>query len=90
MRGGLTANVDNTVLVADEVFALASFKTGLENFVESLGLFLVSLDTVRDLLWGVSAEGQGLVWVKKRSMMLTRNGLPVPAWVRHLITQYLT
>lgn len=73
-RSGLTANVDNTVLVANEVFALASFQTGFEDFVESLGLFLVSLDTVWDLLWGVSAGGQGLVWVKNRLMMLTRSG----------------
>jgi hypothetical protein len=54
----LTADVDNTVLVANEVLALAGFKTGFEDFIQSPGFVLVSLDTVRDLLGGVSANGQ--------------------------------
>ena len=54
----LTADIDNTVLVANEVFTFSSLQAILDNIEKSPSLFLVSLNTVRDLLRGVSAIGQ--------------------------------
>jgi hypothetical protein len=51
----LTADVDNTVLVAHKVFTLSSLQAVLDDIKESPGLLLVSLDTVGNLLRGVSA-----------------------------------
>lgn len=71
----LTADVDDTVLVANEVFTLSSLQTILNNIEKSPSLFLVSLNTVRDLLGGVSAVGQHDCESRKRNYLQEVVGL---------------